>query len=49
MIKSSNVLQSKIIKLFNLIIDSSYYPETWNFGLIHSIGKNVSKKEPSNY
>ena len=46
---SNNALLSKIIKLFSLIFDSSYYPETWNHGLIHPIHKNGSKMEPSNY
>ena len=46
---SNNALLSKIIKLFNLIFDSSYYPETWNHGLIHPIHKNGSKMDPSNY
>ena len=27
---SNNILLSKITKLFNLILDSGYYPETWN-------------------
>ena len=50
MIKSSNnVLLSKITKLFNLIFDSGHYPKTWNHGLIHSIHKNCSKKDSSNY
>ena len=46
---SNNVLLSKITKLFNLILDSGYYPETRNHGLIHSIHKNSSKMDPSNY
>ena len=46
---SNNVLLSKIPKLFNLIFDSGYYPETWNHVLIHSIHKNDSKKDPLNY
>ena len=46
---SNNALLSKITKLFNLILDSGYYPETWNHGLIHSIHKNGSKMDPSNY
>ena len=47
MIKCSNVLLSKITILFNLILDSDYYPQTWNLRLIHSICKNSSKKDPS--
>ena len=46
---SNNALLSKITKLFNLILDIGYYPETWNHGLIHSIHKNGSKMDPSNY
>ena len=38
---SNNALLSKITKLFNLILDSGYYPETWNHGLIHSMHKIV--------
>ena len=50
MIKCSyNVLQNKITKLFNLILNSGYYRETWKHGLIHSIHKNGSKNDPSNY
>ena len=46
---SNNVPLSKITKLFNLILDSGSYPEAWKRGLIHSIHKNGSKKDPSNY
>ena len=46
---SNNVLVSKITKLFNLILDSGCYPETWNLEIIHSIHKNGSNKDPSNY
>ena len=50
MIKCSiNVLLSKITRLFNLILDCGYYPETWNHGLIYSIHKNSSKKDSLNY
>ena len=45
----NNALLSKITKLFIFILDSGYYPETWNHGLIHSIHKNGSKMGPSNY
>ena len=49
-IKCSNyALLRKITKLFNLILDSGYYPETWNHGLVRSIHKNDSKMDPSNY
>ena len=43
------LLLSKITKLFNLILDFSYYPEAWNHGLIHSIHKKGPKMHPSNY
>ena len=49
MIKCYNDLLSKIAKLFNLILDPGYYPETWNHGLIHSMQKNDSKMNPLNY
>ena len=45
----NNALLSKITKLFNIILDSGYYAETWNHGLIHSIHKNGSKMDPLNY
>ena len=32
---SNNALLSKVTKLFNLILDAGYYPETWIHGLIH--------------
>ena len=47
--RSNNTLLSETTKLFNLILDSGYYPETWNHGLIHTIHKNDSKMDPSNY
>ena len=43
------LLLSKITKLLNLILDFGYYPEAWNHGLIHSIHKNGSKMDSSNY
>ena len=46
---SNNALLSKITKLFNLILDTGYYPETWDHGIIYSIHKNGSKRDPSNY
>ena len=46
---SNNAPLSKITKLSNLILDSGYYPKTWNHGLIHLIHKNDSKKDPSNH
>ena len=46
---SNNFLLSKITKLFNLILNFGYLQETWNHGLIHSIHKNGSKMDPSNY
>ena len=46
---SDNALLRKITKLFNLILDSGYYQEAWEHGLIHSIRKNGCKKDPSNY
>ena len=45
----NNALLSKIKKLFNLTLDPGYYPETWIQGLIHSIHKNGSKIDSSNY
>ena len=45
----NNALLSKVTKLFNIILDSGYYAETWNHGLIHSIHKNGSKMDPLNY
>ena len=31
---SNNILLSQITKLFDLILDTGYNPETWNHGLI---------------
>ena len=42
---SNNAVLSKITKLFNLILRSGYYLETWNHGLIHSVHKNSSKMD----
>ena len=38
-----------IKELFNKILDTSYYPESWNHGVIHSIHKSGDKKDPNNY
>ena len=46
---SNNALLSKIAKLFNLILNSGYYPETWNHGLFHLIHEEYSIMDPSNY
>ena len=40
---SNNALLSKVTKLFNLILDAGYYPETWIHRLIQI------KMDPSNY
>ena len=45
---SNNALLNEITKLYNLMLNSGYYPETWDHGLIHSIHKNDSKMNPSN-
>lgn len=36
-------------KLFNLILDSSYYPQEWAIGYISPIYKAGDDKDPSNY
>ena len=50
MIKSSYPIFSQIyLKLFNLIMNSSYFPSTWCFGLITPIYKSGGKTDPGNY
>ena len=38
-----------ILKLFNEILETGKYPKKWNQGLIFSIYKNGSTKNPANY
>ena len=35
--------------LFNVILNSGYYPQSWNHGLICSIYKSGKKDDPNNY
>ena len=45
---SNHVLLIKITNLFNIILDSGYYPETWNHGLFIQYTKlpyNGKKKQ----
>ena len=50
MLKCSNEkLLQQIKELFNFILESSYCPEKWDFGIIHSLHKSGSKTDPSNY
>ena len=50
MLKCSNYnLLKELKKLFNLVLDSGYYPENWNYGVIYTIYKLGPKYGPSNY
>ena len=50
MLKCSNYnLLNELKKLFNLVLDSGYYPDIWNHGMIYTIYKSGPKYDPSNY
>ena len=42
-------LLNELKKPFNLVLDSGYYPESWNHGMIYTIYKSGPKHDPSNY
>ena len=46
---SSYNLLNELKRLFNLALDSGYYPENWNHGMMHTIYKSGPKNDPSNY
>ena len=49
-LKCSNYnLLNELKRLFNLALDSGYYPEKWNHGMMHTIYKSGPKNDPSNY
>ena len=49
MLKYSNYnLLNELKKLFNLVLDSGYYPGKWNYGMMYTIYKSGPKYEPSN-
>ena len=49
MLKCSNYnLLNELKKLFNLVLDSGYYPGKWNHGIIYTIYKSGPKDELSN-
>ena len=49
MLKCSNYkLLNKLEKLFNLVLDSGYFPKNWNHGMIYTIYKSSPKYDPSN-
>ena len=50
MLKCSNCnLLNELKKLFNLALDSGYYPENWNHGMIYTVYKSGPKYDPSDY
>ena len=46
---SSSYLMTPLVKLFNLVLDSSEYPDLWNLSCITHIHKKGDKFEPQNY
>ena len=46
---SSPTLQATLHKLFNLVLESGYFPVIWNHGLITPIFKNGDRLDPNNY
>ena len=36
-------------RFINLILDTGYYPENWNFGIIPTLYKSGPRSDPSNY
>ena len=49
-LKCSNYnLLNKVKKRFNHVLDSGYYLENWNHGMIYTIYKSGPKYNPSNY
>ena len=42
-------LLNELKKPFNLVLDSGYYPESWNHGMIYTIYKSGPKHDSSNY
>ena len=45
----SSVLTRPLVKLFNYILNSTGYPETWNMSLISTIYKKCDKNNCNNY
>ncbi|XP_067427114.1 uncharacterized protein [Thunnus thynnus] len=46
---STEKFQLTILKLFNLILNVGYFPESWNNGLITPIFKSGDRFDPQNY
>lgn len=46
---SSHKIKTAILKLFNLILNTGHFPDTWSQGIITPIFKNGNKYEPNNY
>ena len=42
-------LLNKLKKHFDLALDSGYYLENWNHGMIHTFYKSCPRYDPSNY
>lgn len=46
---STPLTKQAILKLFNLVMSSGYFPMIWNQGLITPVYKNGDKMNPNNY
>ena len=50
MVKCSNYnVLNELKRLLNLELDSGYYPENWNHGMIYTIYKSGPNYDPFNY
>lgn len=46
---STPEMQSAMLKLFNLVLSSGFFPDIWNEGIITPIHKSGNKLDPNNY
>ena len=43
------ILHKQILKLFNLIYESSSYPSVWKYDILNPIHKSAEKDDPNNF